>query len=502
MALVLKDRVRETSTSTGTGTITLAGAVTGFQSFSVVGTGNTTYYTIVMGADWEVGLGTWTSPNQLSRDTVYESSNSNALVPFGSGTKDVFLTFPAEAVTSGGSGTVTQVNTSGTVSGITLTGGPITTTGTVTLGGSLDLSAPPAIGGTTPNTITGTTVTAVDAVGGSPASFVLNDYNNTGVTCTISIDQTNYSPTISATDGTTNYPLQLNDGVTFPAGVNLNVGQGNAIQLVSGVAAGATTSLYSNNSSYTAYSLYLPSSAGSNNQVLKTDGSGNLSWTDKFVLGAGTATAGTAPLKLTSGTNLTTAEAGAMEYNGTTVFITGTAASGRGVNLAPMMVRVNTDRAKTTNNTTLEAVFDAANDTLALAANTLYYFKGVYVITKSASATAAGVQIGFAFSNAQQEIGYKSIGFAAATGTAQTTIYNTVATAVTVTATATGATDYVVEFEGWFKSNATTGGTLIPQFTQSVVGTTVAPTAKANSWFMIQPMSSTPTATLIAGNWS
>jgi hypothetical protein len=182
--------------------------------------------------------------------------------------------------------------------------------------------------------------------------------------------------------------------------------------------------------------------------------------------------------------------------------VTGNTASGSGLVFAPQMVRVNTDRAKTTNNTTLEAVFDAANDALALAANTLYYFKGVYVVTKSATATAGGVTVGFAFSNAQQNIGYKSIGYTAATGTAQTTIYNIVATAITVSATDTVATDYVVEIEGWFKSNATTGGTLTPQFAQSVVGSSAAPTMKANSWFMIQPMSSNVNATVLAGNWS
>ena len=61
MALVLADRVQETTTTSGTGTITLAGAVAGFQSFSVVGNGNTTYYTIVNGNNWEVGIGTYTS---------------------------------------------------------------------------------------------------------------------------------------------------------------------------------------------------------------------------------------------------------------------------------------------------------------------------------------------------------------------------------------------------------------------------------------------------------
>lgn len=103
MALVLKDRVKEVTTSTGTGTITLAGAATGYQSFSAVGNSNTTYYTIAdqTGADWEVGIGTYTaSGTTLSRDTVLSSSNGGALVNFGAGSKDVFVTYPAEVSAS------------------------------------------------------------------------------------------------------------------------------------------------------------------------------------------------------------------------------------------------------------------------------------------------------------------------------------------------------------------------------------------------------------------
>lgn len=99
MALVVKDRVKTTTTTTGTGTITLGSAVTGFQAFSVIGDGNTTYYTIydpTTGA-WEVGLGTYTaSGTTLSRTTVLESSNAGSLVNFAAGTKEVFVTYPAE----------------------------------------------------------------------------------------------------------------------------------------------------------------------------------------------------------------------------------------------------------------------------------------------------------------------------------------------------------------------------------------------------------------------
>lgn len=99
MALVLKDRVKETTTTTGTGTVTLSGAVAGFQGFSAVGNGNQTYYTIVdiTSGSWEVGIGTYTaSGSTLSRTTVLASTNGGALVDFPAGDKEVFVTYPAE----------------------------------------------------------------------------------------------------------------------------------------------------------------------------------------------------------------------------------------------------------------------------------------------------------------------------------------------------------------------------------------------------------------------
>ena len=101
MALVLNDRVKETSTTGGTGTLDLDGAVTGFETFVAgIATTNTTYYCIDhQGSydEWEVGLGTVTdaTPDTLSRDTVISSSNSDGKVTFTAGTLDVFCTFPA-----------------------------------------------------------------------------------------------------------------------------------------------------------------------------------------------------------------------------------------------------------------------------------------------------------------------------------------------------------------------------------------------------------------------
>lgn len=141
MALVLKDRVKETSTTTGTGTFTLAGAATGFQSFSVIGDGNSTYYCIVdsSAGAWEVGIGTYTSSGTtLSRDTILESSNSGSAVNFGSGSKDVFVTYPAERAVIGGKGlienssTITE-NVTVTTGNNAISAGPVTISSGVTV---------------------------------------------------------------------------------------------------------------------------------------------------------------------------------------------------------------------------------------------------------------------------------------------------------------------------------------------------------------------------------
>ena len=100
MALVLKDRVKETTTTTGTGAVSLGGAVANFQAFSaVLSNADTTYYAIVdtTNAAFEVGLGTYASSgNTLTRTTVLESSNSGSAVNFTAGSKSIFIAYPAE----------------------------------------------------------------------------------------------------------------------------------------------------------------------------------------------------------------------------------------------------------------------------------------------------------------------------------------------------------------------------------------------------------------------
>ena len=149
MALIVKDRVRETTTTAGTGTFSLAGAVTGFDAFSVIGNSNTTYYAVVhrTANEWEVGIGTYTSSGAtLARTTILASSNSGSAQSFAAGTKDVFCTYPSgKSVYADASGVVNISSvaiTGGTVSGITdlTVNGDITFSGAVPeiLGGDAD----------------------------------------------------------------------------------------------------------------------------------------------------------------------------------------------------------------------------------------------------------------------------------------------------------------------------------------------------------------------------
>jgi hypothetical protein len=261
MALVIANRVQETTTTTGTGTVTLAGAASGFQSFAVVGNTNTTYYTITSGTDWEVGIGTYsTTGPTLARTTILSSSNANAAITL-TGTSTVFSSYPAEKVISDGYGllpvanggtgqssytdgqllvgnttgntltkttltagtnvtitngsgsitinaadqyvgTVTSVGGTGTVNGITLTG-TVTTSGSLTLGGTLSgVSLTSQVTGTLPvaNGGTGaTTLTANGVLYGSGASAIAA--TAVGTTGQVLVGNTGAAPTWSTLSG-------------------------------------------------------------------------------------------------------------------------------------------------------------------------------------------------------------------------------------------------------------------------------------------------------------
>ena len=146
MALVLADRIKETTSTTGTGTYTLAGAENGFEAFSVIGNSNTTYYCCTDGVDFEIGLGTYTlSGTTLARTTVLQSSNDDDEVVWTNGLRTIFCTQPAEkAVFLDATGNMPITNSASVGGSLTVTGdgtfgGTIGVTGVLT-GTSLDIS--------------------------------------------------------------------------------------------------------------------------------------------------------------------------------------------------------------------------------------------------------------------------------------------------------------------------------------------------------------------------
>jgi hypothetical protein len=128
MALVLADRVKESTTTAGTGTVTLLGASAGFQSFAVVGDANTTYYTIAgqSTSEWEVGIGTYTlSGTTLARTTVLSNSAGTqpTALTFSAGAKDVFVTYPSsKSVNLDASGNASALGTPASFVGTNITG--------------------------------------------------------------------------------------------------------------------------------------------------------------------------------------------------------------------------------------------------------------------------------------------------------------------------------------------------------------------------------------------
>jgi hypothetical protein len=205
MALVLADRVQETTTSTGTGPVTLAGAVTGYQTFAVIGNGNTTYYTIADqgGANWEVGIGTYsTTGPTLTRTTVLSSSNSGSLVNFTAGTKTVFVTYP--------SSTAIYEDASGNVSAL----------GTITSGTWNASTIGVAYGGTGVTTSSGPNSVVLRDADGNIAGVNNVEVGFTATTASGGVTLlTAASTQIQALVGSTNHTFRLPDATTLHVGV-------------------------------------------------------------------------------------------------------------------------------------------------------------------------------------------------------------------------------------------------------------------------------------------
>lgn len=156
MAFTIADRVWETSTTTGTGALTLAGAVSGYQTFSnALSNGDTCWYTIALAAEWEVGTGTYNA-NTLTRTTVIASTNSNAAVNFGAGSKDVFIDLPASIATQ------LKTLTADLAAKLALAGGTLTGALNWATAVTVVSATTPDIGGAASNLITMSGTTQVD----------------------------------------------------------------------------------------------------------------------------------------------------------------------------------------------------------------------------------------------------------------------------------------------------------------------------------------------------
>lgn len=349
MALVLKDRVKENTTTTGTGAVTLTGAFFGFQPFSVIGNANTTYYTIVsqIANEWEVGIGTYALVGtSLSRDTVLSSSSLSSIAAISSisqSTTTVTVnTTAAHGITAGQVITVNAIaNATALVSGTTATILTVGTTDFTLIGAAsntVGVSFTASGAGTGTGTVTlnaqGTGKTVLTA-SGSTLTYAGTSATYTAVTLLTGSAGVLVSFTAGSKDVFVTYPAEravYADGLTI-------VADNAALTPVSSGGTGLATLTAG----------YIPYGNGTNpyqsSANLTYDGT-NLTTAGNLVTTAGnvTATAGTvsaksitpiagtataAPIVLTSGTNLTTAAAGSIEYDGVNIYGTGDVTSGR-----------------------------------------------------------------------------------------------------------------------------------------------------------------------------
>jgi len=564
MALVVADRVQETTTTTGTGTITLAGAVSGFQSFATIGNANTTYYCVTSGTAWEVGIGTYTSAGTtLARTTILASSAAGAAITLA-GTSNVFCVYPAaQAVYEDASGIVSGYPISGGSINSTPIGATTASTGAFTTlsasstvsgtGFSTYLASPPAIGGTAAAAGAFTTLSASSTVSGTGFSTYLASPPAIGGTAaaagtfTTLIANTSAGIGAIATAGNNFYNAKT---ITGAASANGNItvttiqsdvtaaGRGYATLLATAAASFSTTiqhfyagqssigvgstvtsqigyysesnlvgatNNYAFNASNTAavtagktaygffssvntatgggttYGFY---AAGTADNVFRGNvyfGNTGVTPTAKIHVAAGSATASTAPLKFTSGTNLTAIEAGVVEYDGTIMSATPNANFKRGtIPITNYTSGVGTSLTAAAE-ATLQVLLPAANDTITLSIGTYFLDLACTFTRGTVSTTSAQAQINIlGTGGAVGSFSGMSLSSPTAGGATANFAFNAVNINVSNVVTAASTTIsgvYTITLRGMLK--VTTAGTIIPQYNLNAnlasAGTATAP---------------------------
>jgi len=475
VALIIKDRVKETTTTTGTGTLTLAGAATGFQTFSsAIGNANTCYYAIALGSEWETGLGTYTSSgNTLSRDVVLESSNAGSLVTFSAGSKEVFVTYPAaKSVYVDNNNTVTEPKYVATLS----------TSGSLNQGaftyGTLGYSDTDILASFQSSSNSYNQVIIQNTNSGSSASADLTISNNNG---TASTNYANFGINSSGWTGTLGTNSFSSPNVTY-------------ISATSGdLVIGTTTS----------NAIRFVTNGGADKLIFDANGNVGIgvvpTGLDLLELGAGTTAK--APLGFTAGANLTSADAGSVEYDGKALYFT-PIASQRGVVVTESFIATTATRTLTSA-TTLQSIFagatGAATGALTVNGATAYYFEcSINLSAMSATSGNLGFSIGGAGGATFTSAAWHAIGLDATaqnTGAALGGIWSNAAAQTGNIVTAAAGTAMSVIVKGIFRINA--GGTIIPSVQLT---TAAAAVIGVDTWFKCYPIGTNTVITV--GQWS
>ena len=471
MALVLADRVQETTNTTGTGTLTLAGAVSGYQSFSVIGNANTTYYTIVSGTNWEVGIGTYTlSGTTLSRDTVLDSSAGGAKITVAAGAT-VFCSYPADKAVFLDNQTANTVYAA-----------PNGSTGTPTFRSLVPADIPDLLLTKLPEAWTKMSCHAA-----TTANITLSGTQTIDGVALVAGNRCLVKSQTAAQD---------NGIYEVSAGAWTRTADANASSEMAGAAVNVDSGTLNGGKLFdTDFKATDTLGTSPMNFYSFVDTNGG-TFTGSVVLRAGTATTGTAPLYLTSGTNLTTPAAGAVEYDGT-AFYSSMAASTRGV-IPSEQIIVLTGTNTLTSQTAAQPIFDggggSATGAVTLPIGTYAYETSFCISGMSATSGSFGFVLG---GTATKTYSYNA--HASKAGTSLTTPMAVVSTCgsaaiTTLVANSTGTVGQAI-IKGMIR--VTVAGTIIPQISLTVAAAAVI---QANGYFKVSPVGNATVTTV--GNWT